>query len=109
MSAIDSFGRDDMLGATDATDRYSNCTVSNYLSDRKTPSSVPNGVKMTAVSAVLVGAGALVGGLASPRIGRPVGAAAGAGFAGLATYLGYKAWQLDVGPKVCKDWLGPLP
>jgi len=70
--------------------------------------SVPHGVKMTAVAGVLIGAGVLVGGLV-PRIGRPIGAAVGAGVAGIALYGGYKAWQLDVGSKTCKDWLGPLP
>jgi hypothetical protein len=108
-SPIDSFGRDDMLAAgTDPVDPYPNCTVSNYLSDTSRDGSIPNGVKMTAVAAVLIGTGVFVGSRV-PRIGRPIGAAVGAGAAGLALYGGYKVWQLDGGRKICKDWLGPLP
>jgi hypothetical protein len=103
MFAIDSFGRDqnDMLGA--AADAYtattpdttSACTFGGYLDARPSPDGMKYAGQAAIFSAVLVGAGFVVGGMV-PVVGRPIGALAGAGLAGAGVALGYSKWKDNV-------------
>jgi hypothetical protein len=69
-----------------------NCGYASYLGDTNGTFGAAHWVEDSAMGLALVGVGFLIGGLV-PIVGRTVGVAAGAGFAGATTYARFLRWK----------------